>query len=673
MTNNLKYEKSPYLLQHAHNPVNWYAWGEAAFVAAKNEDKPIFLSIGYSTCHWCHVMAEESFEDEEIAEILNKHFICIKVDREERQDIDSVYMSVCQAMTGGGGWPLTIFMTPEKKPFFSGTYFPKKARYGRPGLKELLEKTALLWRSERHLLIKAGDDTVTFIQHKPTNMTTKSFNQLIQEGFEGLSRLWDRRYGGFGLSPKFPTPHNLMFLMDYSLLYKNERALEMTEKTLDCMFRGGIFDHIGGGFSRYSTDERWLIPHFEKTLYDNALLAYAYLEAYRITNEPLYKRVAEKTLNYILEELTHDDGGFYCGQDADSDGVEGKYYLLTPEDIREVSKKQDSEDFCKWFDITDKGNFEGMSIPNLLNNPKYTEENITIEAICRKLKRFRKDRVHLNKDDKILTSWNAMTIIAFAKASFVLKETSYSSPALAALKFIERRLTDSDGKLFVRYRDDEAAFLGLVDDYAFYALALLELYKSSFEAEYLVKAVGVARQMISLFFDKRDGGFYLYSKDSERLISRPKETYDAAIPSGNSVSSMVLVSLAALTGEIEWIKLRDKQLEFLSCQASLQPEVHCFALSVIMRALKEPALLICASTEKNAPEELISFLRGVEQIDLYVLYLSPDNRNLLFDIVPSVKNYPLSSSDTVYYLCQNGVCSSPTEQISVIRDKLKNA
>lgn len=670
MTNNLKYEKSPYLLQHAQNPVNWYAWGDSAFIDAKNDDKPIFLSIGYSTCHWCHVMAEESFEDKEIAEILNKHFISVKVDREERQDIDSVYMSVCQAMTGSGGWPLTIIMTPEKKPFFAGTYFPKISRCGKPGLKELLKKTALLWESERQLLIKAGDDMVTYIQHKPTDKPTKSFKKLIREGYEGLLMLWDSHYGGFGLSPKFPTPHNLMFLMDYSLLYKNERALEMAEKTLDCMFRGGIFDHIGGGFSRYSTDEKWLVPHFEKTLYDNALLAQAYLEAFRITNEPLYKRVAEKTLNYILEELTQEEGGFYCGQDADSDGIEGKYYLLTPEEICPMPGKENSENFCKWFAITDNGNFAGKSIPNLLYNPKYREENSSIEAMCEKLKRFRKERVLLKKDDKILTSWNAMAITAFAKASFVLKEPGYLSPALAAMRFIEKRLTDSDGKLFVRYRDGESAFLGLADDYAFIALALLELYKSSFEAEYLVKATRTARQMISLFFDEKDGGFYLYSKDSESLISRPKETYDGAIPSGNSVASMVLISLAALTGEIEWIKLRDLQLEFLSSQASLQPMSRCFALSAMMRALREPALLICASSEINAPEELIAFLRGVEQLNLHVLFLSPKNHGLLSDIVPSVKSYTVPAAGTVYYLCQNGACSKPTEQFSVIRERL---
>lgn len=671
MLNNLKNEKSPYLLQHAENPVNWYAWGEEAFSAAKNKDKPVFLSIGYSTCHWCHVMARESFEDAEIAEILNKSYISVKVDREERQDVDAVYMSVCQAMTGSGGWPLTILMTPDKKPFFAGTYLPKESRFGILGLKELLLKTAQLWQNERQRLISAGDDIISFIRKPSASGRSRPFEELIQKGYEDLLSNFDRRYGGFGRSPKFPTPHNLMFLIEYSLLYKDERALETAERTLDCMFKGGIFDHIGGGFSRYCTDRMWLAPHFEKTLYDNALLAQVYLEAYRITNEPLYKRIAEKTLNYMTEELRDENGGFYCGQDADSDKVEGKYYVFTPDEISSALGEADSEYFCGWYAVTKEGNFHGKSIPNLLHNLKYREDNAAVNAMSEKLYAYRKNRAVLGRDDKILTSWNAMAITAFAAASFILKEPKYLSYAVGAQRFIENGLTDKDGKLFVRYRDGEAAFNGTVDDYAFYALALLELYKITFDAEWLLKASDTARRMIELFFNGESGGFYLYSKDSETLISRPMETYDGAIPSGNSAAAKALVFLAALTGEAEWINARNLQLGFLSCEIAVHPMASCFALTSMMKALREPSLLICVSSEKNVPEELVSFLRGCEKPDLFVLFVSSENRGALLSAVPSARDYPIPETGTAYYLCQNGACGKPAYNFSRIREKLE--
>ena len=417
MANRLYKEKSPYLLQHGENPVDWHPWSEEAFQKAQQEDKPVFLSIGYSTCHWCHVMAHESFEDQEVAEILNRDYISIKVDREERPDIDAVYMSVCQAVTGSGGWPLTIIMTPQQKPFFAGTYFPKKGAYGRMGLIDLLERVALLWKENREELIEAGNEITAAINLNHTGSGKEPDRKLVERAASQLARIFDVKWGGFGQAPKFPTPHNLLFLMRYGSTMQEAGAMKMAQVTLEDMARGGIHDHIGGGFSRYSTDEKWLVPHFEKMLYDNTLLLMAYVKAYQHTKKESLADVAHRTAQYILleltsEELTSEEGGCYCGQDADSEGVEGKYYVFTPDEVKHLLGKEDGEEFCRLYDITEDGNFEGKSIPNRIRSTEDGWERN--DPRLKKLYDYRLSRTHLHKDDKILLSWNGWVMIGLA-------------------------------------------------------------------------------------------------------------------------------------------------------------------------------------------------------------------------------------------------------------------
>lgn len=661
MPNHLNTQKSPYLLQHAENPVNWYPWCDDAFAEAKKQEKPVFLSIGYSTCHWCHVMAHESFEDTEVADILNRFFISVKVDREERPDIDAVYMSACQAMTGSGGWPLTVLMTPGQKPFFAGTYFPKHSRYGTVGLCELLLQVKELWSSQRERLIRTGNEMTAWLQSPQKPSGAAPSPELVHQGASALFQSYDSRWGGFGQAPKFPAPHNLMFLFRYGKLEREPKALLMAEETLLHMARGGIYDHVGGGFSRYSTDEKWLIPHFEKMLYDNALLILSYLEAFQITGKSLYRSVAEETINYILRELTGEEGGFYCGQDADSEGVEGKYYALTRAEVLSVLGQKDGQDFCSFFRITEDGNFEGKNIPNLIGQEEWKNDHI--KDLCEKLLRYRISRTSLHRDDKILTSWNSLMIMALAKAAFICREPSWLEAAEKAQQFLERNLTASQNRLYVRYRDGEAAYPGCLDDYAYYALALLELYQTTWEPAYLDKAIRIGRQMTALFSDSENGGFYLYGRDSEQLISRPKETYDGALPSGNSAAALVLSFLAALTGERDWLEERDRQMYFMADAASHYPSGYCFALTAMCRVLYPSSELICVSARDTVPEELNSLLRKHFFPNLTVLFLSPRTQEQLARLAPFTAHYSTPESGARYYLCRGNTCRECSENL----------
>ncbi|MBO5667236.1 MAG: thioredoxin domain-containing protein [Firmicutes bacterium] len=490
LMNKLYNEKSPYLRQHAYNPVDWYPWCEEAFRKAEEEDKPIFLSIGYSTCHWCHVMAHESFEDPQVADLLNRDFVSIKVDREERPDIDAVYMSVCQVMTGSGGWPLTILMTPQQKPFFAGTYLPKTGTYGRVGLIGLLKRADALWTDNRKVLLDAGNEITAAINQKSSKHNgheSEPDRSLIEQAAFQLSHHFDETWGGFGRAPKFPTPHNLLFLMRYGAASQDADIMYMVHATLKAMALGGIHDHIGGGFSRYSTDEKWLVPHFEKMLYDNALLLSAYVKAYQYTNDAFFADIAHRTAHYILRELTSNEGGCYCGQDADSDGVEGKYYVFTPEEIKQVLGKADGEEFCRLYDITKHGNFEGKSIPNRIQT---SEDGWTRnDPRGKPLYDYRLRRTQLHKDDKILLSWNSWTIIALAQDGLALNESTYLESAVRIHQFIENHMTSADDQLYVRWCDGEAAHTGQLDDYAVYSLALLELYQATLDVHYLEKVL----------------------------------------------------------------------------------------------------------------------------------------------------------------------------------------
>lgn len=538
MSNNLANETSPYLLQHKDNPVNWYPWGREAFEKARNENKPVFLSIGYSTCHWCHVMAHESFEDNETAELLNEYFVSIKVDREERPDIDSIYMSVCQAMTGGGGWPMSLFLTPEQKPFFAGTYFPK------PTFQSLLKQVHNLWQTEREKLLLSGMEIEKTLKREQS-ARGEATHALTDEAYSQLERSFDKKYGGFGSAPKFPIPHNLMFLMDYYRVTNEKQALNMAEYTLTQMYIGGIFDHIGSGFSRYSTDRFYLAPHFEKMLYDNALLIISYINAYAVTNNELYREIAEKTAEYIMREMTDERGGFYSAQDADSEGEEGKYYTFDYNEIPELLGKEAGEKFNDYYGITKHGNFEGKNIPNLLNNP---EPDGRMSKYLSKVYDYRKSRTKLHLDDKILTSWNGLIIAAFARMYRVLGDTKYIDIAEKACGFIEAELADGD-TLYVSYRDGRRGSKGFIDDYAFYIYALIHLYEATFKQKYLNRAEELCNKAIDNFYDKENGGFYLYGNENEQLIMKPKETYDGAIPSGNSVMAYNMVMLTQLADE----------------------------------------------------------------------------------------------------------------------------
>lgn len=607
--NRLINEKSPYLLQHAYNPVDWFPWGEEAFDRARAEDKPVLLSIGYSTCHWCHVMAHESFEDQEVAEAINRDFIAIKVDKEERPDIDAVYMAVCQGLTGSGGWPLTIIMTPDQKPFFAGTYFPKKRRYNIPGVLDLLDSLSEKWEKDKGQIRETANQIVETLQKrhsqqkrediKETNENTNMLDQakdIIFKTKENFAHHFDRAYGGFGTQPKFPSPHNLMFLLRYSKLEKDAQALNMVEKTLKQMYLGGIFDHIGFGFSRYSTDEKWLVPHFEKMLYDNALLAMTYLETYEVTGKVQYRVVAEKILEYILREMTSEEGGFYSAQDADSEGVEGKYYVFTQEEIIQLLGEEDGNAFNTYFDIRKKPNFEEGNIPNLITNASFSNEDGVvpdkIESLCQKVYDYRIKRMELHKDDKLLTSWNSLMLVAFAKAYGALGDETYLKAAQRCEEFIVEKLTNSEhDRLYVRYRDGDSAGQGTLDDYAFYIWALAVLYEVTYNEAYLKKALSFTKIMEELFWDQQVGGFYLTAKDSEGLIYRPKETYDGAIPSGNSVAGYALVKLKKLTRLDEISKICEKQLVFLERSAKDYPSGYSFTMMALMMEYYEESFL----------------------------------------------------------------------------------
>ena len=596
-----------------------------------------------------------------MADLLNREFISIKVDREERPDIDAVYMSVCQAMTGSGGWPLTIFMTPEQKPFFAGTYFPRHGGYGRFGLMDLLERVADLWKNNREELLRAGNQITAAINQEQTSNGQKPNRSLVERAYGQLAQRFDHKWGGFGGAPKFPTPHNLLFLMRYAEVTRESNAMKMVEITLEDMAKGGIFDHIGGGFSRYSTDEMWLVPHFEKMLYDNALLLIAYTKAYQHTKKESFADMARRTVRYILRELTSEEGGCYCGQDADSGGVEGKYYVFTPEEVKAVLGEADGAEFCRLYDITDSGNFEGKSIPNRIRS---LENGWDIkDPRLEMLYDFRLNRTKLHKDDKILLSWNAWAMIALAKAGQVLEEPSYLDAAVRIHEFIESKMVTEHDRLYLRYRDGEAAYEGQLEDYAVYALALLELYRATFDAKYLQAAIHRAKQMVELFEENNKGGYFMTAFDGEQLIARPRETYDGAIPSGNSVAALVLQTLASLTGEQKWQAAADRQLSFLTGKIGEYPSASCFGVLALMGALYPHRELVRATSD-GLPDELKNYLKSHPADDLQVLLKTKENAETLAECAPFTKDYPIPEQGSMYYLCENGACKAPVPELS---------
>ncbi len=645
MSNRLANETSPYLLQHKDNPVDWYPWCDEAFQRAKQDDKPIFLSIGYSACHWCHVLAHESFEDEEIAELLNQHFISVKVDKEERPDVDSVYMAVCQAFTGSGGWPTSIFMTADGKPLFAGTYFPKHSRGGMIGFRELLLAIHEKWGSDRDMLLKQSDEIIKHLRGAEASADTADIDptRLAVAQYE---QIYDEKHGGFGRAPKFPTPHNLLFLLDYYERYGAVACLRMAEHTLTQMYRGGIFDHIGFGFCRYSTDKKFLVPHFEKMLYDNALLILAYCKAYTVTKKNLYLEIAEKTASYILREMTAAEGGFFSSQDADTEGEEGKYYLLTPREIISALGQEDGERFKCHFDITDAGNFEGKNIPNLL---KSDPSDKSFEAFLPMLYDYRKHRYSLHRDEKILTSWNSLMIAAMCELYLVSGKGLYLCAAENADRFIRKYLCDGDA-LHVSFHAGKRGVRGFLDDYAAYIFAQLSLYRATLAGEYLNRAKRLCDKVISDFGDSA-GGFYLYGKEHETLILRPKETYDGAIPSGNSLMAYGLVRLSLLTDEEKYKTEAKRQLDFLAQSATQYPANHAMLLRALLEHAKPPmkvTVVLDRRTEKSS----------------LPLAFPPDALIILLNA--PAKEYPLKNGRTTYYACRGHSCLPPTNDLNEV-------
>ena len=643
MQNHLKDQVSPYLLQHVNNPVDWYPWGKEAFEKAKAEDKPIFLSIGYSTCHWCHVMAHESFEDQEIADILNQYFVSIKVDKEERPDIDSIYMTVCQVLTGSGGWPTSVFLTPEQKPFYAGTYFPKTARYGKMGFRELLLSIHKNWLTNRKVLLDSANQILTLI-NVGESAEGEADRKILDTALKYYKQNFDKRFGGFGRAPKFPTAHNLWFLMTHYEKSRNEDIMKMVNKTLQQMYRGGIFDHIGGGFSRYSTDQYFLVPHFEKMLYDNALLIMAYCRAYQITNESLYLKVAERTATYILREMTSPKGGFYSAQDADSEGVEGKYYVFEPKEIIDILGEKTGAVFNKSFDITKEGNFEGKSIPNLLQHEKSVEE---FEPYLKEIYEYRKQRYSLHLDDKILTSWNALMIAAMSQLYRVSNEQKYLDAAVKAQEFIEHKLCEGN-TLFVSYRDGKHGENGFLDEYANEIFALLGLYQATFCEEYLERAKLFCDKVLGEFLDEKHGGFFLYGDENEQLIIKPKANNGGAVPSGNSLMAYNFVQLYYLTDDTRYYDLAKRQLDYMASEVGRYPTGYAMYLTALSDYMEAPEKMTIVVKTKDELKDLPT------RIPLHVL---------AHTVVGPTKEYPLKDDKTTFYMCREQSCQPPTNEL----------
>jgi len=560
MPNRLIDETSPYLRQHAHNPVDWYPWGAEALERAKIEDKPILLSVGYSACHWCHVMERESFENPSIAALMNEHYVSIKVDREERPDIDSIYMSAVQALTGHGGWPMTVFLTPDGKPFYGGTYFPPEDRGGMPAFPRVLSAIAEAYRDRRGEVMNSTNQILVHMQQvtRGTNDVDPMTVDVMTRAFVELIKQFDDTYGGFGLEPKFPQPMTYEFLLRQYLRTEDPQSLDMVELTLARMARGGIYDQLGGGFHRYSTDTYWLVPHFEKMLYDNALLVRLYLHAYQVTRNPEYRRVSEETLDYVVREMTSLEGGFYSAQDADSEGEEGKFFVWRPEQVVDVLGKEDGKIVNEFYGVTVHGNFEGKSILHVPMPPAEFARKLEIteseldEVLARSRKKLleqRATRIAPGLDDKILTAWNGLMLAAFAEAAAVLERDDYREVAITNGNFLLDNVIDKDGRLLRTYKDGKAKLNGYLEDYAFLVDALLLLHEATFGERWLRAAVELGRSMVELFWDEDSQQFYDTGVDHEDLVIRPRDTTDNAIPSGSSMATSVLLKLSVLTGD----------------------------------------------------------------------------------------------------------------------------
>jgi uncharacterized protein len=667
--NRLIFEKSPYLLQHAENPIDWHPWAEEAFARARAEDKPVFISIGYSTCHWCHVMAHESFEDAEVANILNRHFIAIKVDREERPDLDNTYMAVCQMMTGSGGWPLNLILTPEKKPFFAATYIPRTARMGMVGLVAILEKIAELWITDRSRLLQTGEEVrqaLLRLDQGPANGQALSDSPLRQ-AFTQYRQTFDRQDAGFGTAPKFPTPHNLSLLLRIWQRTGEELAKTMALQTLQHLRLGGIFDQVGFGLHRYSVDAHWLVPHFEKMLYDQALTATACLDAFLVTQDPFFAQTTREILTYVRRDLGHPEGGFYCGEDADSEGAEGTFYLWTPAQVIEVLGKELGTVFCRSYGITEAGNFEGKSIPHLDEDIKPLADRVGVDPGQladllaegrQKLLAAREKRLRPHRDDKILAGWNGLGIAALARAGAVLNEPELTAAARQAADFVLDRLRRQDGRLLRRWRQGEAAIPAFLEDYAFLGWGLTELFLADFDSRYLESARELADAMLELF-DDGQGGLFDTGADAETVLIRGRSLQDGAIPSGTSVAALNLLRLGRLTGSTA-LETRGEELLAVSLdQANRYPSAYAQLLIALDYALgPKTEVILVPGTDGTPPQALLTELRKhFLPRTQAIVYRAGDSR--LERLAPIVLGKGPVEGAAAAWVCRDQTCLPP--------------
>lgn len=690
--NRLVLEKSPYLLQHANNPVDWYPWGEAAFEKARSENKPIFLSIGYATCHWCHVMEKESFEDEGAARYLNDTFVCIKVDREERPDIDAVYMTVCQMITGKGGWPLTVFMTADRQPFFAATYLPKNNRMGQPGLIEICQQVKMLWTEQQDRIMSSVNSISDALDRAFVYSGSDASlldGAVLDDAYLRIERSFDHANGGFGGAPKFPTPHKLLFLLRYYHRIRNAFALEMITKTLIAMRIGGIFDHVGFGFHRYSTDNTWLLPHFEKMLYDQALLAMAYAEAYQVSGENIFSETVHEIFDYILSRMTSPEGAFYAAEDADSEGEEGKFYVWTMDEFQRVVGEKESFFWEEIFNIHDGGNYldeatrksTGANILHLRisfakwakkKNMKRSELKRRWNDVRQKLFAEREKRVHPLLDDKILTDWNGLMIAALAKGGMILERQDYIEAAERAVRFILDRMVDGDGRLLHRYRDNEAGIVANAGDYAYLVLGLIQLYEATVAPEYLVKAIELQERMIQDFWDDADGGFFLSAETHKELPVRPKELYDGAMPSANSASFLNLLMLSKMTGNPKWAVFADKLAAAFSEIVKSQPEAFTYCLMGV-DFINNPGRETVIVGEPDAPEtsEMLRILSTSFLPNTVWLLKSRQNEKTITQIAEYTEKMEMLDEKTTCYVCSDYSCQQPVVEPSRLIKMLK--
>lgn len=676
--NRLIFEKSPYLLQHAENPVNWYPWGAEAFARAHRENKPIFLSIGYSTCHWCHVMAHESFASRQVAEILNRHFVSIKVDREERPDIDNIYMKVAQIIGGRGGWPLTIFMTPDRKPFFAGTYFPVESGYGRPGFVDILESTIELWKKNKDRLLGSAEKITALINETAAHKEAAKIDAaILDKAYQQFASSYDSLYGGFGRAPKFPSPHQFMFLLRYWQRTGEKKALAMVKETLTALRKGGIYDQLGGGFHRYSTDREFLVPHFEKMLYDQAQLAIAYLETYQATGEDFFADTAREIFDYVLREMTSPTGGFYSAEDADSEGVEGKFYLWSTAEITSLLGVEDGNKFSEAVGAKKEGNYHdevtgkrtGLNILHQ-QEPGFLED---WEGWRQILFAKRDERIHPFKDDKILTSWNGLMIAALAMGGRVLGKDSYLQAAAKAAGFVQKELRDDRGGLLRRYRDGEAALPAYLDDYAFLVYGLMKLYEATFNDEHFFLAVELTDKMVDLFWDKEHGFFNFSGTENEVLLGLSGDFYDGALPAGNSIAFLNLLKLTRITDNHKYRDMAEQAAGRIMVEAAAYPTGFTMFLCGIDFMLGPTGEIVIVG-EPGSPQTVAAgkiINKKFCPNKVMLLHQSGSDAIGVGKFSDFSRNQPMIAGTTTFYLCRDYACTKPLTDLAELEEAMK--